>query len=149
MATRTAAVAVPPGAMDDLDVRLRASELRLAALQGRLDAVIVALDDASARFHAVVALLGELPTSEATTGMSRELRHRLEQLLVAQRRTNELLDLALGVAIEADAPRRQAPLMTASTRLDLVRDSETIGRSQQRSRRLWGLQAGQSRDPPH
>lgn len=89
-------------ATDELDARLHASEQRLVALHDRLDRTVVALDETSARVRAVVAALGDLPTSEASTAAGRELKQRLEQLLVAQRRTNELLDLALGVALGSD-----------------------------------------------
>lgn len=89
-------------ATDELDARLHASEQRLVALHDRLDRTVVALDETSARVRAVVAALGDLPTSEASTAAGRELKQRLEQLLVAQQRTNELLDLALGVALGSD-----------------------------------------------
>jgi septal ring factor EnvC (AmiA/AmiB activator) len=85
-----------------LDVELRVTEARISAMHTRIDRTVAVLDDATARLAAIVALLDGLPTSGASSDATRELRQRLEQMLVAQRRTNELLDLALGVAIEGE-----------------------------------------------
>jgi hypothetical protein len=86
----------------ELDVELSVTEARISAMHTRIDRTVAVLDDATARLAAVVALLDDLPTSGASSDAGLELRQRLEQMLVAQRRTNELLDLALGVAIESD-----------------------------------------------
>jgi hypothetical protein len=85
---------------DELDARTRDAEARLTALQHQLDDVLAALSDSAARLHEAVAVIDDLPTSATANEAALELRRRLEQMLVAQQRTNELLDLALGVALE-------------------------------------------------
>ena len=85
-------------AITDVDVRLRELQLRLAVLQDQFVGVVEALGESTARLQAAVLLIADLPTRDAATDSARELRQRLEQMLVAQQRTNELLDLALGVA---------------------------------------------------
>jgi DNA repair exonuclease SbcCD ATPase subunit len=85
---------------DEFEARTREAEARLTALQHQLDAVLTALGDSTARLHDAVAAIDDLPTSATATEAALELRRRLEQMLVAQQRTNELLDLALGVALE-------------------------------------------------
>jgi hypothetical protein len=87
-----------PPAVSDVDVRLRELQLRLALLQDQFVGVVEALGESTARLQAAVGLIADLPTRDAATDSARELRQRLEQMLVAQQRTNELLDLALGVA---------------------------------------------------
>ena len=85
-------------AITDVDVRLRELQLRLAVLQDQFVGVVEALGESTARLQAAVLLIADLPTRDAATDSAAELRQRLEQMLVAQQRTNELLDLALGVA---------------------------------------------------
>jgi hypothetical protein len=85
-------------AITDVDLRLRELQLRLAHLQDQFVGVVEALGESTARLQAAVLLIADLPTRDAATDSARELRQRLEQMLVAQQRTNELLDLALGVA---------------------------------------------------
>jgi hypothetical protein len=92
---------------DELEARNRDAEARLAALQQQLDDVLAALGDSATRLRAVVAVVDDLPRSEPATEAALELRRRLEQMLVAQQRTNELLDLALGVALEAGETPQQ------------------------------------------
>ena len=92
---------------DELDVRTRQAEARLRALQHQLDDVLAALDDSTARLREAVRAIDDLPTSATANEAALELRRRLEQMLVAQQRTNELLDLALGVALESgDTPQQ-------------------------------------------
>jgi hypothetical protein len=92
---------------DELDARTRQAEARLRALQHQLDDVLAALDDSTARLHEAVRAIDDLPTSATANEAALELRRRLEQMLVAQQRTNELLDLALGVALESgDTPQQ-------------------------------------------
>ena len=85
---------------DELEARDRAAQARLAALQQQLGDVLAALSESSDRLQAAVSVIDDLPTSETANEAGLELRRRLEQMLVAQQRTNELLDLALGVALE-------------------------------------------------
>jgi len=85
---------------DELEARDRAAQARLAALQQQLGDVLAALSESSDRLQAAVSMIDDLPTSETANEAGLELRRRLEQMLVAQQRTNELLDLALGVALE-------------------------------------------------
>jgi hypothetical protein len=85
---------------DELEARDRAAQARLAALQQQLGEVLAALSESSDRLQAAVSVIDDLPTSETANEAGLELRRRLEQMLVAQQRTNELLDLALGVALE-------------------------------------------------
>jgi hypothetical protein len=85
---------------DELEARTRDAEARLTAVQHQLDDVLAALSDSAARLHEAVAVIDDLPTSATANEAALELRRRLEQMLVAQQRTNELLDLALGVALE-------------------------------------------------
>ena len=92
---------------DELDARTRDAEARLTALQHQLDDVLTALDDSTARLHAAVAVIDDLPTSETANEAALELRRRLEQMLVAQQRTNELLDLTLGVTLESGETPQQ------------------------------------------
>jgi cell division protein ZapA (FtsZ GTPase activity inhibitor) len=92
-------------AVDDVDVRLRELQQRVGMVQDQFVGVVAALGESTDRLQAAVALIADLPTPDAATDSARELRQRLEQMLVAQQRTNELLDLALGVAVEPD-PRR-------------------------------------------
>ena len=92
---------------DELDARTRQAEARLRALQHQLDDVLAALDDSTARLREAVRAIDDLPTSATANEAALELRRRLEQMLVAQQRTNELLDLALGVALESgDTPQQ-------------------------------------------
>jgi len=100
LARRADARADARPAWDEFEARTREAEARLTALQHQLDAVLAALGDSTARLHDAVAAIDDLPTSAAATEAALELRRRLEQMLVAQQRTNELLDLALGVALE-------------------------------------------------
>lgn len=69
---------------------------RIALLQERLDAAITAVEASSARLRAADDAIARL----VATVTAFDITHRLDQLLVAQTRTNELLDLALGVAVE-------------------------------------------------
>jgi len=92
---------------DELDARTRQAEARLRALQHQLDDVLAALDDSTARLHEAVRAIDDLPTSATANEAALELRRRLEQMLVAQQRTNELLDLALGVALESGETPQQ------------------------------------------
>jgi hypothetical protein len=94
-------------AWDEFEARTREAEARLTALQHQLDAVLAALGDSTARLHDAVAAIDDLPTSATATEAALELRRRLEQMLVAQQRTNELLDLALGVALESGETPQQ------------------------------------------
>jgi DNA repair exonuclease SbcCD ATPase subunit len=94
-------------AWDELEARTREAEARLTALQRQLDDVLAALGDSTARLHDTVAAIDDLPTSATTNEAALELRRRLEQMLVAQQRTNELLDLALGVALESGESPQQ------------------------------------------
>ena len=92
---------------DELDARTRRAEAHLRALQHQLDDVLAALDDSTARLREAVRAIDDLPTSATANEAALELRRRLEQMLVAQQRTNELLDLALGVALESgDTPQQ-------------------------------------------
>ena len=102
--SKKSAQAVVPAAVDvDLDVR--DLQVRVEFLQEQFVGVVAALGESTVRLQAAVALIAELPTRDAATDSGRELRQRLEQMLVAQQRTNELLDLALGVAVASDGPR--------------------------------------------
>ena len=98
-------VAAAAPAVVDLDLDVRDLQVRVESLQEQFAGVVAALGESTVRLQAAVALIAELPTREAATDSGRELRQRLEQMLVAQQRTNELLDLALGVAVTSDGPR--------------------------------------------
>jgi hypothetical protein len=87
---------------DAFEVRSRQAHDRLTDLHQQLDDVLAALDESSARLQAAAATIRDLPTSAASSEAALELRRRLEQMLLTQQRTNELLDLALGVAMEPD-----------------------------------------------
>ena len=99
---------------DELDARTRDAEARPTALQHQLDDVLAALGDSAARLHEAVAVIDDLPTSATANEAALELRRRLEQMLVAQQRTNELLDLALGVAARAGRDPAAAPLASGA-----------------------------------
>jgi hypothetical protein len=99
-----AAVDVIP-TITSVDVGVHELQLRLEGLQAQFVGVVSALDESTERLQAAVALIADLPTSGAATDSGRELRQRLERMLVAQQRTNELLDLALGVAVATDISR--------------------------------------------
>ena len=96
--------AVP--AIATVDLGVRDLQARLEVVQAQFGGVVAALSESTARLQAAVALIADLPTRDAATDSGRELRQRLEQMLVAQQRTNELLDLALGVAVAPDVARR-------------------------------------------
>jgi hypothetical protein len=98
---REVEVSVP--AVADVDLDVRDLQARLEVLQQQFGGVVAALGESTTRLQAAVALIADLPTRDAATDSARELRQRLEQMLVAQQRTNELLDLALGVAVAPDA----------------------------------------------
>jgi hypothetical protein len=103
LAEQPAVDAVPT--ITTVDVGVRELQVRLEVVQQQFVGVVSALDESTARLQAAVALIADLPTSDAATDSGRELRQRLEQMLVAQQRTNELLDLALGVAVAPDVSR--------------------------------------------
>ncbi len=94
-------------AWEVLDARSRDAHERVIGLQQQLDDVLSALAESSVRLHAAVSAIDDLPTGASTTDVALDLRRRLEQMLLTQQRTNELLDLALGVAMEPDDADRR------------------------------------------
>ncbi len=66
-----------------------------------MDEVVLSVGETTAAFYTAAAISGT--TGEETDDLVPvpSADPRLEQLLLAQRRTNELLELALGVAFDA------------------------------------------------
>lgn len=73
---------------------------RLAAAVVLMDRVVVSIGEATVALHAAAAINSSTAQGADNPGPARDADRRLEQLLLAQRRTNELLELALGVAFD-------------------------------------------------
>jgi hypothetical protein len=82
----------------------------LAGVHARLGEVLGSISSAAGTLQAADAALEATTRGTDAIALATDVQRRLEQMLVAQRRTNELLDLALGVAfdtgIEAAPPPR-------------------------------------------
>ncbi len=74
---------------------------RLATAAVGMDEVVLSVGETTAAFHTAAAINGTTGEGSDDLVPAPSADPRVEQLLLAQRRTNELLELALGVAFDA------------------------------------------------